>query len=101
MRILAVCLLAVALVCCVRSGLGLNGLLTFAPALVLMVAMLAGRYPGERLLSGHAKRRRGPWRSRARLALRPRTRATQLPRGGLLMGFAMAVRPPPLAVAVS
>lgn len=80
---------------CAASGLGGDDLLCLAPALLLMATLLARRYPGERLLLGLAR----PARKRR---LRPRAssaasfaRTVQVPRGGLLMGFALAVRPPP------
>jgi hypothetical protein len=93
--------LAVALACCAAGALGADGLLFLAPALLLAVPLLARRYPGERLLLALAARRR-PRRARARFSARtsPR-RAQSMPRGGLLMGFALAVRPPPLAPATS
>jgi len=82
-----------------------SGLLHLAPALVLAVALLARRYPGERLivrLAGSGARHR----RRARVgALKPRTSRTYaaalVPRGGLLLARSLAVRPPPAAVRAS
>ncbi len=78
------------------------GLLHLAPALVLAVALLARRYPGERLivrLAGCAERARRRVRT---LALAPRTHVAALvPRGGLLLGSSLAVRPPPVAARAS
>jgi hypothetical protein len=86
---------------CALSGLGGADLLVLAPALVLMGTLLARRYPGERLLLAvAARRRRRPARARmARPSLSKRARC--VPRGGLLMGFALAVRPPPLSLLAS
>jgi periplasmic copper chaperone A len=66
------------------------------PALLLLATLLLGRYPGERLLLAVAARRRRPARVAAnqpssRLGFdRPR-----LPRGGALLGAALAGRAPP------
>jgi len=87
---------------CTRGGLGGDGLLCMAPAVALLAVLFAHRYPGERLLLRLAarrrdRRRRGP--ADARRA--PHGRAVHVPRGGLLMGFALAVRPPPHCSAAS
>jgi len=73
----------------------MSALLYLLPALLLMAALLLGRYPGERLLLAVA-RRRPPGRAAAEspgiwlpFAL-PR-----LPRGGALLGAALAGRGPP------
>jgi uncharacterized protein YcnI len=69
-----------------------TGLLCLAPAFLLLLPLLAGRYPGERALTAWAA---PPRRTvTARLALpRPRTRLA--PRGGLLVGCSLAGRAPP------
>jgi hypothetical protein len=69
-----------------------TGLLFLAPAFVLLLPLLAGRYPGERALTG--------WRapSRRAVAIRlalPRPRTRLVPRGGLLVGCSLAGRAPP------
>jgi hypothetical protein len=72
------------------------------PAVALLAVLSARRYPGERLLVRLADRR--PSRRPAAAAeARRATRgpAVQVPRGGLLMGFALAVRPPPGCSAAS
>ena len=69
-----------------------TGLLFLAPAFVLLLPLLAGRYPGERALvplRAHV-RREVPFR----LDL-PRPRARLVPRGGLLVGCSLAGRAPP------
>jgi hypothetical protein len=74
-----------------------SNLLCVAPVLLLVALALVRRYPGERLLVRLAdRRRRRP--ARPRMA-RPVRYAHQIaaPRGGLLMGFSLAGRPPPLA----
>jgi periplasmic copper chaperone A len=71
------------------------------PALGLLAALLLGHYPGERLLFAVARRRRprrvvaAPSRPR-HLFARPR-----LPRGGALLGAALAGRAPPSASRVA
>jgi hypothetical protein len=92
--------LAIAAGIAVSLGSGLSGdvLLCLAPVLALAVTLLARRYPGERLLialaAGERKRRPRAFES----AHRPRSRGfARVPRGGLLIGFALAVRPPPPA----
>ena len=77
----------------------LTGLLHLLPLLALLVPLLFGRYVGEEKVS----------RLRARLAPasspRPVRRASSrrrvapralMPRGGRLLGSALAVRPPPV-----
>jgi hypothetical protein len=69
-----------------------TGLLFLAPAFVLLLPLLAGRYPGEHALAAAGPRPRlaVPFR----LAL-PRPRARLVPRGGLLVGCSLAGRAPP------
>lgn len=95
---------AVLFVCCAVEGWGGNGLLFLLPALLLGCALLARRYPGERVLLAlrGAERARFP---------RPRSSASISPlrgrmvvaavSGGRLMGFSLAVRPPPALLAAS
>jgi hypothetical protein len=99
-RLLVAAAFAAAVVLSVRIGVDADALLCLAPALVLMAALLARRYPGERLLMSLAAERR-PRRTRAaassrRLGVRGFAR---VPRGGLLLGCALAVRPPPVSLA--
>jgi hypothetical protein len=69
-----------------------TGLLFLAPAFVLLVPLLAGRYPGERALSARAM----PVRRTVAFDLRlPLPRARLAPRGGLLVGCSLAGRAPP------
>jgi len=92
----AVCL--VVLLAWWAGGVDPSGLLHLAPALVLGVALLARRYPGERMLVRLAGSARRAPRRRLRLASGMRRSAAALvPRGGLLMGRSLAVRPPPAA----
>lgn len=77
------------------------GVLCLLPALGLALVLLAGRYPGELVLTGlrERPRRRAP---RALACLCARTRASAvMPRGGLLIGCSLAVRPPPLCASAS
>ncbi len=90
-----------ALLVCAISGLAGDGLLCLAPALLLLCTLLARRYPGERVLMRLASRRCELRRRPVGARRSPRVSAVQMPRGGLLMGFALAVRPPPAARAAS
>lgn len=87
-----------ALVALVAVALALLGssALHFAPALALAVPLLRRRYPGEALIA-RLSAARAPRRVRPRRSVpRPRPLAARLlPRGGELIGSALAVRPPP------
>jgi len=84
------------------NGIWMSGLLHLAPALILVAALLARRYPGERLIVRLAG---SPVRARRRArphALKPRVHIVALvPRGGLLLARSLAVRPPPAAARAS
>lgn len=100
--IVSVTLIAVLLATAV-GAIDPSGLLHLAPALMLALALLARRYPGERLIArlrtGSPARTRG--REQAR-AFKPRTRiAALVARGGQLLARSLAVRPPPVAVRAS
>jgi hypothetical protein len=72
------------------------GLLTLAPALALICALLLGGYPGERALTRIARARAGGGAPGS--PARPRTPAAwspPLPRGGRLIAAAMGRRGPP------
>ncbi len=89
-------LAASALLDCAVSGAGAVVLLHLLPLALLGLLLLSGRYPGEsrllrRLCAPGAAGRR------AQAATHGASPRPRLPRGGLLMGFAMAVRPPPAA----
>jgi hypothetical protein len=94
-RIVIALAIAGALAVSAISGLGGEGVLVMAPVLLLLGMLFARRYPGAALLTRLAtrarRRRLRPCRARASA---PRM-AARAPRGGLLMGFALAVRPPP------
>jgi hypothetical protein len=72
------------------------------PALLLLLALVLRRYPGERRLLqaivARASRRRRPRRASIPGRARPRV---LLPRGGRLLACSLAVRPPPQAGALS
>ena len=77
----------------------LHALLYLLPALALLLALRARRYPGERSLlaliaRGRPRRRRAITMRRYRAAPR-----AALARGGALLGEALAVRPPPALLA--
>jgi hypothetical protein len=70
-----------------------TGLLFLAPAFVLLLPLLAGRYVGERALAPLVR----PVRRALAAALRlSRPRARLVPRGGLLVGCSLAGRAPPV-----
>jgi hypothetical protein len=71
-----------------------TGLLFLAPAFVLLLPLLAGRYVGERALAPFVR----PLRRAVDAALHlARPRARPVPRGGLLVGCSLAGRAPPVA----
>jgi hypothetical protein len=70
------------------------------PPLLLLAALTARRYPGERaLLAMMQKTRSSPRRVAVRVIRRHSRPRALVPRGGALIAFALAVRPPPLAAA--
>lgn len=71
------------------------GLLYLAPALVLLAALVANRYPGERLLQAVARAWRPPQRRRRRAPARALVSPRSRPRGGVLLALALAGRGPP------
>lgn len=74
----------------------LTAVLCLLPVLVLALPLLARRYPGEHILVALHGEKRLRWpHPRASVASHPRIIA-RTPRGGLLLGCGLAVRPPPL-----
>jgi hypothetical protein len=69
-----------------------------APALLILLPLLGGRYPGDEALVRAVRRRaRAPRRPNpAAKAPRRRPRGALLPRGGRLVGAALAGRAPPV-----
>jgi hypothetical protein len=101
LRTAALVVSTLALTCCALEGWGGDGLLCALPALLLGLALLARRYPGERLLVAASAARRTCW-PRARSQSRVRaTPAATIARGGLLLARSLAVRPPPRAALLS
>jgi hypothetical protein len=96
---------AIVLLSMAASGLvpGLSGAVAYlAPALLLLVALAARRYPGERALLAFIERRHDARRlddshERARLC----GSRVLLPRGGRLIATSLAVRPPPARLTVA
>ena len=67
-----------------------------APAVLLALPLLAGRYVGEDVIERLRTRRPAPARRRATQAAPPlRPLARRMPRGGGLVGSHLARRPPP------
>ena len=78
----------------------LAGLVYLLPVLLLVLVLALRRYPGEQALVAIAARARRRARGRTRPASRAAPRCSALPRatvprGGLLIAAALAVRPPP------
>jgi len=72
------------------------------PALLLLGLLAMRRYPGERtLVALIAKASRCPRRARSTRATPPSRPRVLVPRGGRLIGCALAVRPPPALLAGS
>ena len=72
-----------------------TGLLYLAPALVLALPLVLGRFPGEERLAGLARATRAPvTRAVTRIAA-PRSYVRVMQRGGRLVASALAKRPPP------
>lgn len=74
-----------------------SGLLYLAPALVLALPLLLGRYLGEEQLVELAGRRPARPRQRVLRVAGPRSRVPVMRRGGRLVASGMAKRPPPWA----
>ena len=75
-------------------------LIAAAPLLLLLAALVLGRYPGCETAMRLAERLSGRRRSGdavARNWTRPRPPAVRAPHGGLLIALGLAQRPPPLA----
>jgi hypothetical protein len=71
--------------------------LYLAPALLLLLALGLGLYPGERALIRKLRRARAPRRRPLALACGPRRGLfARWPRGGRLIAVGMAGRAPPL-----
>ena len=92
----AALVLVAGLVAAAVSGVDPTGLFHLAPALVLVVALFARRYPGERLIVRLASSVGRSHRRARTHAFKPRTYVAALvPRGGQLLARSLAVRPPP------
>ncbi|HKO38553.1 MAG TPA: hypothetical protein VJU14_09310 [Solirubrobacterales bacterium] len=78
-----------------------DALLFLAPALLIAIPLLGGRYVGEELIAKLVARRRDRARPRSASPLQPMppAPATWLPRGTRLIAFGLAKRPPPARLA--
>ena len=81
--------------------LGVEAALAYlAPALLILLPLLGGRYPGDEALARIAGRRSRPaHRPPAALPLRRRRIGALLPRGGRLVAASLAGRAPPRLLA--
>lgn len=94
---------ALAVTVCWVAALALTGstdaLLFLAPALLIAIPLLGGRFIGEELIARLAARRARPRpRSASAPLAPPPAPATWLPRGARLIASALAKRPPPAAL---
>jgi hypothetical protein len=72
--------------------------LALTPLLLLVAALLCGRYPGIEAIERFSARSCAPACPEAAPAEpRPRSPRARTARGGLLLAFGFAQRPPPLA----
>jgi hypothetical protein len=79
----------------------LHAVLYLLPAALLVIPLLARRYPGERVLVGLRRVERARWpRPRSSAPARRRVVLVAV-RGGRLIGCSLAVRPPPALHAAS
>jgi hypothetical protein len=72
-----------------------SGLLYLAPALLLALPLMLGRYVGEKQLVELAGRALARPRRKPARVVRPRGRAHVMQRGGRLVASGLATRPPP------
>lgn len=90
---------ALAATVCWVAALALTGsteaLLFMAPALLIAIPLLGGRFFGEELIVGLASRRPRPRRRSAAVAPSPPAPSVWLPRGARLIAASLAKRPPP------
>lgn len=101
LRRLALALTAVGVCCVLPIALGAPvDLLLAAPVLLLALPLLAGRYVGEDALRRLARRDAPRARRGTGGGVRAILRGAVPPRGGLLLAFGLAVRPPPGAPAI-
>ncbi len=88
--------LLLAVLAALQFGYAEPGLLYLAPALLLLTALAFGRYPGERLLLAAAGSGRAPLRRHTpQVFMRRLFLLATRPRGGALLGCALAGRAPP------
>lgn len=103
LRHLLLALIAVGVLCVLPIVLGAPvDLLLAAPALLLALPLLSGRYLGEDALDRLVRMTRPVPRRRARASLRPTAAGDGVlfARGGTLLARSLAVRPPPAAPAI-
>lgn len=83
------------------TGMG-SGLLHLAPAVLLLLPLLAGRYVGERKLDTLRRRRSAPYRRRfeAQAVRLPKAPRATIARGGALLAASLAQRGPPASPAM-
>lgn len=73
----------------------MNVLLLLLPCLLLLLALMAGRYPGEQMLERATRRRVGKPRCEPEQQMRPRPPAFRKPCAGRLVASSLDSRAPP------
>jgi hypothetical protein len=73
-----------------------TGLLYVAPALVLALPLLVGRYPGEGRIAAFVARSHGPEVRASKRLVATHTFVRLMQRGGRLVASSLAKRPPPV-----
>jgi len=93
---------ALAATVCWVAALALTGstdaLLFMAPALLIAIPLLGGRFFGEELIVRLASRRARPRRAAVTAPALPPAPSAWLPRGARLIAASLAKRPPPAAL---
>ena len=91
---------ALALTLCWVALLAVTGstdvLLFLAPALLIAIPLLGGRYVGEELIAKLSAKRARPRRAASPPSAAPSAPGNWHPRGASLLAFSLAKRPPPL-----
>lgn len=86
-----------ALLALVAGSAGLHAAFAYVvPVVAMLVPLVLGRFPGERIIASLRRRRECPRRPRRSLRLPARPAFDLVPRGTSLMARCLAVRPPPL-----
>jgi hypothetical protein len=95
---LSVAVLATTVAAALQAGVTPEFLLWFTPAVLLIVALCAGRFPGEAVIQAHRRMPTPAPRRRDARSVSTRRRAPRAAgRRGLLLAFRLAERGPPVS----